>query len=182
MYERLMVLYANGGRCVYCDSTSETADHVIPWSRNGWDGTENLVPACEACNRSKSDRTPAEFVMARSHPRSWPSPGTPLGLVSLVSVYEEADKECRRVLARIGDVLSEIADKKRQRWFVDHFIRYGTLRSKGPSAMNLIRAFGSAQVEQACQAGWPNHLEQKPRHRVLRDQPGQLIEPILEDE
>ncbi|MEU8902641.1 hypothetical protein [Streptomyces mirabilis] len=98
-----------------------------------------------------------------------------------MSVYEEADKECRRVLARIGDVLGEIADENRQRWFRDNFIGYGTLRSRG-RVMDLIRALSNARVEQGRQAGWPSYLERKPRYRVVRDQPGKLIEPILEEE
>lgn len=44
--------------CVYCNERltkqSRTRDHVVPRSRGGGP-RENLVPACGACNRAKSD-------------------------------------------------------------------------------------------------------------------------------
>lgn len=153
--DRLMVLFANGGCCVYCGRESETVDHVIPWARSGYGGTGNLVPACKTCNQSKSDRTPAEFVMARSHPRLWPSPGKPAGPVSLMELYEEADKECRRTLALISDVLAEIADEARKQWFVEHFVRLGTVQSLGLEIVDCTRAFFSSAVSRASEAGWP---------------------------
>ncbi|MFG2635302.1 HNH endonuclease [Streptomyces sp. NPDC048362] len=175
-----MVLFANGGCCVYCGRESETADHVIPWARQGYDGTDNMVPACKSCNRFKSDRTPAEFVMAKSHPRLWPSPGKPSGSVSLRSFYEEADKECRRTLALIDKVLAEIADETRQQWFLDHFVHLGTVQSRGLESVDWTRAFFCSAVERACAAGWPK--KKQPRYRIVRDQIGKVLELIPDEE
>lgn len=52
-------------RCWYCGKSIEGAphlDHKIPLARGGSNGPENLCYACSWCNRSKSAKTPAEFV------------------------------------------------------------------------------------------------------------------------
>ena len=43
-------------------------DHRIPSSRDGTDALENLWPACDFCNRSKHNRTVAEFKADRPAP------------------------------------------------------------------------------------------------------------------
>ena len=45
-----------GKACVYCGAPAQGADHVVPKSHNGSDGTSNLVPACTSCNSAKRDR------------------------------------------------------------------------------------------------------------------------------
>ena len=48
--------------CIYCGSIdSIEADHVIPISRGGTHSIGNLVPACQKCNRSKSDKYLVEW-------------------------------------------------------------------------------------------------------------------------
>lgn len=51
-------------RCHWCqhDLTAETStvDHVIPLSRGGSNGTDNLVLACKPCNRDRRDYLPGE--------------------------------------------------------------------------------------------------------------------------
>jgi 5-methylcytosine-specific restriction endonuclease McrA len=60
-------------RCQYCgNGSSLTVDHVVPRSRGGTSGWENIVTACAPCNLRKGDRLPHEAGM---HPRS--SPRTP---------------------------------------------------------------------------------------------------------
>ncbi len=53
--------------CGYCGkqlkSSALTRDHVIPKSKNGQDTWTNVVTACGACNRFKSDRTPEQAGM-----------------------------------------------------------------------------------------------------------------------
>jgi 5-methylcytosine-specific restriction endonuclease McrA len=44
-----------------------TLDHLIPKSRGGSNGPENLVPACKPCNNRKADRTPREAHMKLLH-------------------------------------------------------------------------------------------------------------------
>jgi 5-methylcytosine-specific restriction endonuclease McrA len=57
----------DGGLCHYCGkrfSASElTMDHVVPVARGGRSVKGNVVPACVACNRSKSFLTPAERIL-----------------------------------------------------------------------------------------------------------------------
>jgi len=45
------------GKCYYCgcDMDEPTLDHVIPLSKGGEDTFENVVAACEPCNREKAD-------------------------------------------------------------------------------------------------------------------------------
>lgn len=52
------------GRCYYCGCELNGVyhkDHVIPLSRGGSNGPENIVVACPPCNRSKSTKLPHEW-------------------------------------------------------------------------------------------------------------------------
>ncbi len=84
-------LFARDGyACQYCGSSSRlTVDHVVPRSRGGGSGWDNVVTSCAPCNSRKADRLPAEIEMfpkrkprppspdifitvaAPSHPESW---------------------------------------------------------------------------------------------------------------
>lgn len=50
------------GACTYCGAPAEAADHFYPLARGGLHCVENLVPACQPCNSSKSARDPAEWL------------------------------------------------------------------------------------------------------------------------
>lgn len=54
-----------GWRCVYCGDplpkSNATMDHVVPLSRGGSNGIENIVPACRPCNASKGNRLLGEW-------------------------------------------------------------------------------------------------------------------------
>ena len=56
------------GVCHYCGkyvgAENLTMDHVIPVSRGGKSVKSNVVPACDACNKSKKYLTPAEQILA----------------------------------------------------------------------------------------------------------------------
>lgn len=55
---------SQSGRCYYCNcelNGKYQTDHVIPLSRGGSDGPENIVVACEPCNRSKGAKLPHEW-------------------------------------------------------------------------------------------------------------------------
>jgi hypothetical protein len=60
---RARILRRDGEVCAYCATTNGPfeIDHIHPISRGGsnWDG--NLCVACLPCNRSKSDKTVAEW-------------------------------------------------------------------------------------------------------------------------
>lgn len=61
---RREVFSRDGSSCAYCETKSGPfdIDHVLPWSRGGTNDLLNLVVACASCNRSKSDRTPEEWL------------------------------------------------------------------------------------------------------------------------
>jgi 5-methylcytosine-specific restriction endonuclease McrA len=62
--------------CQYCGSArgSLTVDHVIPRSKGGHSGWDNIVTSCAPCNRRKGDRLPKHAGM---HPRHVPRPPSP---------------------------------------------------------------------------------------------------------
>lgn len=61
---RQNIFRRDGYRCAYCGSSYNlTIDHVIPRSQGGTDTWENLVTACEPCNRRKGNRTPQQAGM-----------------------------------------------------------------------------------------------------------------------
>jgi 5-methylcytosine-specific restriction endonuclease McrA len=58
--------------CMYCgvkkkDGSELELEHIIPKSRGGRNVWENLVAACQKCNRAKNDRTPEEAGMTLIH-------------------------------------------------------------------------------------------------------------------
>ena len=55
---RRAVLVRDGRTCqfTHCDRTASTIDHVVPRSRGGHHGWDNVVAACPACNARKGDR------------------------------------------------------------------------------------------------------------------------------
>ena len=72
---RRAVFARDGWECQYCGArTSLTVDHVIPRSKGGDSGWENIVASCAPCNRRKGNRLPREIEM---HPRNAPKPPGP---------------------------------------------------------------------------------------------------------
>jgi 5-methylcytosine-specific restriction endonuclease McrA len=65
---RAAVMLRDAYTCQYCgDSPGRqnlTVDHVIPRSRGGRHGWENLATACKRCNQKKGSLTPDEAVMS----------------------------------------------------------------------------------------------------------------------
>jgi len=57
------------GVCHYCGkqvgAEALTMDHVVPVVRGGTSAKGNVVPACDACNKSKKILTPAEQILAQ---------------------------------------------------------------------------------------------------------------------
>jgi 5-methylcytosine-specific restriction enzyme A len=55
------------GVCHYCGKVvgarKLTMDHVVPVARGGRSTKGNVVPACDACNKTKKYRTPAEIAL-----------------------------------------------------------------------------------------------------------------------
>lgn len=69
----VMDLYAHAAECTYCgvalNAKNLTLDHVVPLEVGGVHGVSNLVPACRACNASKSRRPVDEWLVERSNAR-----------------------------------------------------------------------------------------------------------------
>lgn len=60
---RLSVFARDGFACVYCGAEDQLeCDHIYPVSKGGSDDIENLATACRPCNRSKKDKTLAEWL------------------------------------------------------------------------------------------------------------------------
>ena len=63
-FSRRNVFYRDRNRCQYCRKVFPqrelNLDHVMPLSRRGSSGWENVVTACVSCNSRKGDRTPSE--------------------------------------------------------------------------------------------------------------------------
>lgn len=64
---RKNILLRDHNTCQYCGKASSpqelTLDHVLPRSRGGSSGWDNLVACCRPCNNRKGDRTPEEARM-----------------------------------------------------------------------------------------------------------------------
>ena len=60
--------------CQYCGKKCQdddlTLDHVVPRHQNGKNTWENVVAACNRCNRRKAGMTPAEANMLAQEPRA----------------------------------------------------------------------------------------------------------------
>jgi hypothetical protein len=55
-------LKENLGVCTYCNQEAETTfDHIVPVASDGLNEIKNMVPACQSCNSSKSDRNILEW-------------------------------------------------------------------------------------------------------------------------
>jgi 5-methylcytosine-specific restriction endonuclease McrA len=70
--------------CQYCGTGrgTLTVDHVIPRSKGGTSGWDNIVTCCAPCNRRKGDRLPHQIDM---HPRRRPRAPSPQIFIQLAS-------------------------------------------------------------------------------------------------
>jgi hypothetical protein len=60
---RAEILERDAHTCQYCEQYATHVDHVVPRIQGGGDEPENLVAACESCNKGKGGRTPEEANM-----------------------------------------------------------------------------------------------------------------------
>lgn len=62
---RAEIFHRDNYICQYCGKKAHppTIDHVVPKNQNGEHAWENVVCACERCNRHKAGRTPAQANM-----------------------------------------------------------------------------------------------------------------------
>jgi 5-methylcytosine-specific restriction endonuclease McrA len=63
------IVTRDGPCCVWCGRepwpADRTADHVLPRSRGGHGGYENLVLACRSCNRNRRSRAVVSYTRAK---------------------------------------------------------------------------------------------------------------------
>ena len=72
---RRAVFARDSWTCQYCGSHSNlTVDHVIPRSKGGSSGWENIVASCAPCNRRKGDHLPGHVGMQPRRKPGAPSP------------------------------------------------------------------------------------------------------------
>jgi 5-methylcytosine-specific restriction endonuclease McrA len=73
---RRAIFARDGWTCQYCGTArgTLTVDHVIPRSKGGTSGWDNIVTCCAPCNRRKGDHLPKSVGM---HPKRKPSPPSP---------------------------------------------------------------------------------------------------------
>lgn len=57
------------GRCAYCGEPATSRDHLVPISRGGSNGIENIIPACLTCNLRKHDLMPFTFLQRLARER-----------------------------------------------------------------------------------------------------------------
>lgn len=77
-FSRANIYLRDDYTCQYCARRFEaedlTFDHVVPVARGGRRSWENIVTACQPCNRRKDARTPEEASMALLRLPRRPSP------------------------------------------------------------------------------------------------------------
>lgn len=60
------ILLRQGRKCVYCKNRLKGreyhVDHIVPLSRGGSNGPENLQMLCPSCNMKKADKAPEHFA------------------------------------------------------------------------------------------------------------------------
>lgn len=68
MFERDKITLSPGGKvyCHYCRDElklrSRTLDHVVPKSKGGSSGPDNLVSCCQRCNKAKGNMDYSQFL------------------------------------------------------------------------------------------------------------------------
>ena len=88
-----------GKRCTYCDRLADTIDHAVPLVRGGTNYEGNLVPACKACNSSKSGYLIAEWRTGKRLPRmtnapEWKRPRKPIKPIKTIKGEQPAFNVC----------------------------------------------------------------------------------------
>lgn len=149
----VMVLTANNGLCVYCNTMSAvTVDHVIPFARGGAHTSRNLVPACMRCNEQKHAKTPVEWLIQRELRERWPKGDKPQD-VPLRDAYDEAHQVVLKMLDHLEAVQAETTENKARRtWFRRRFAHYGKYTSWDTLAWHM--GFARKSIEAAEAAGW----------------------------
>lgn len=112
---RLAIYLRDGMACAWCGATVEhgaqlTLDHVRPYARGGSNAPTNLVTACMACNRNRSDRDASEFAgVVAGYLNHGVTAETILAHVTRTRRRVLPRAEARALLARRGTVAKALA-------------------------------------------------------------------------
>lgn len=87
---RRAVFARDAWTCQYCgqERGNLTVDHVVPRSKGGGSGWENIVTCCAPCNRRKGDRLPRQANMVPRHPPR--APGSTIFIYVAAPVIPQA--------------------------------------------------------------------------------------------
>jgi hypothetical protein len=66
---RRAVLERDNYMCFACFGPANTIDHIVPYSYGGTDDMDNLITACETCNKIASDKVFDSLHEKREHIR-----------------------------------------------------------------------------------------------------------------
>ena len=98
-FSRRNVLARDQYTCQYChlrfSPAALTLDHVLPRSRGGTTGWENVVTACKKCNSKKGDWTPYE---ARMFPKRFPKAPSIISYLHLSRTSRSYDESWKKYL------------------------------------------------------------------------------------
>ncbi len=94
---RRAVFARDGGACAYCGGQATSIDHVVPRSKGGAHVWDNVVSACERCNRLKADRTVADLGW-----RMRVTPRQPVGIAWRILSTGRAEEAWWPYLAAFG--------------------------------------------------------------------------------
>ena len=143
---RFEVFKRDGFQCQYCGKQPPEAvlevDHIIPKSKNGGDGIENLITSCFDCNRGKG----AEDLAV-----------APQGTQNRIDLLKEKERQIRALHEYQEDIrerihedllyLSDVWERLSENGY--GFSNYIALRVK-----NLLRHFSRYHIEDAMELSW----------------------------
>lgn len=91
-FTRRNIFHRDRSRCQYCGGLFAqrelNLDHVVPLSRGGHSGWDNVVTACVPCNSRKGNRTPPEAGLSLIRPPRRPA-GHPMLRAQWLGKYHE---------------------------------------------------------------------------------------------
>lgn len=95
---RFALFLAYSFRCAYCGETFATTDltfeHIVPQSKGGGDGWDNVVPACGPCNNKKGNMTLKQARMKLLYEPYHPTRGQLEHLAEKLKIVEDRYRGC----------------------------------------------------------------------------------------
>lgn len=104
------------GRCAYCGKvlyfghTDCTIDHILPISKGGKSGIENLALACRGCNCLKGNKSLATFRKSIGHPLYYELHPTTVSEKNFLEFNDELSKVLNS--SSLRDAICHQFDKK----------------------------------------------------------------------